>query len=562
MPRSCAERSGAVSRSMCLAYHSQVWDRLVGCADMKEWAGTCPAGLTEVAAPVRVSGRPLAFVAAGPLQVRAGKCPAPRTPGKGEDRNLREAPSAPLHEIPHASAAMESEVERALNGVKVLADQVSQVANPQYRFMYAVSETNFYRHVMTKLQLLGDITPERIRESCAQALREMAERYGLTGIMLLTDYTPDAARRALRVIAGWGTALSAAVESPEVPAEVWSAAAERPLEATDARCQPLRRCFSADADWSNWWVHASPPLPEHPHRFMTLLRPRGPALIARPSYERRLALAAFTTFHGSVSRAFALLGQRERDRLHLETLARKRLLEQREELYLRAAHKIGNIAFGLWGSISALPKRLPQTSPEFRLVEQTVQEVRSDYEHLKRTLERLKQFARAEQLYKGPADLNGLVRGLVPADGGIEGTCVALALDDSLPPVEVDSEKLRAVLSELIQNSLVCLTAPGRSAARPGITITTKRVIEAHTVELRVADRGPGIAQEKKARIFEQFYTERPQGVPEGTGLGLTIAKEVVEAHGGTIRECGTPGQGAEFVITLPCRGDAQEDAL
>jgi len=118
------------------------------------------------------------------------------------------------------------------------------------------------------------------------------------------------------------------------------------------------------------------------------------------------------------------------------------------------------------------------------------------------------------------------------------------------------------VLSELIQNSLVCLTAPGRSAARPGITITTKRVIEAHTVELRVADRGPGIAQEKKARIFEQFYTERPQGVPEGTGLGLTIAKEVVEAHGGTIRECGTPGQGAEFVITLPCRGDAQEDAL
>jgi signal transduction histidine kinase len=73
-------------------------------------------------------------------------------------------------------------------------------------------------------------------------------------------------------------------------------------------------------------------------------------------------------------------------------------------------------------------------------------------------------------------------------------------------------------------------------------------------VALSVSDTGPGIAPEDLPRVFDRFYRgDRSRQQTQGeSGLGLAIAKSLVEAHGGSIRVESTPGQGATFTVTLP----------
>ncbi len=70
-------------------------------------------------------------------------------------------------------------------------------------------------------------------------------------------------------------------------------------------------------------------------------------------------------------------------------------------------------------------------------------------------------------------------------------------------------------------------------------------------VEIRVADNGPGIPEEVRAKIFEPFFTTKPTG--QGTGLGLSISYDIVtQGHGGTLTVESAEGEGATFVITVP----------
>jgi signal transduction histidine kinase len=79
--------------------------------------------------------------------------------------------------------------------------------------------------------------------------------------------------------------------------------------------------------------------------------------------------------------------------------------------------------------------------------------------------------------------------------------------------------------------------------------VTTRRLDD--SVEVSVSDTGPGISPDVGRRLFEQFFTTKPQG----TGLGLSITRQIVEEHGGSIRWTSTPGAGATFTVTLPIKG-------
>jgi signal transduction histidine kinase len=86
----------------------------------------------------------------------------------------------------------------------------------------------------------------------------------------------------------------------------------------------------------------------------------------------------------------------------------------------------------------------------------------------------------------------------------------------------------------------------------PHILIHTS-ILDTHSVQIRIADSGPGIPAEVRDRIFEPFFTTKPVG--KGTGLGLSISYEiVVEKHGGNFQCLSTPGEGTEFVITIPLK--------
>ena len=73
-------------------------------------------------------------------------------------------------------------------------------------------------------------------------------------------------------------------------------------------------------------------------------------------------------------------------------------------------------------------------------------------------------------------------------------------------------------------------------------------------MEISVADQGSGIPEDKLDLIFDRYYRANQSGeaVPEGLGIGLTISRSIVEAHGGKLYARNTPGKGAEFVLELP----------
>jgi signal transduction histidine kinase len=110
----------------------------------------------------------------------------------------------------------------------------------------------------------------------------------------------------------------------------------------------------------------------------------------------------------------------------------------------------------------------------------------------------------------------------------------------TLPPVHADPDLLSQVLIGLLANAA--------EAVPPGGVIALDAYAADGAVQLSVADSGPGIAPELRARVFEPFFTTRPRG----TGLGLAIARQIVDAHGGRIEVGEASGGGARFTITLP----------
>ncbi|NLE83268.1 MAG: HAMP domain-containing protein [Chloroflexi bacterium] len=112
--------------------------------------------------------------------------------------------------------------------------------------------------------------------------------------------------------------------------------------------------------------------------------------------------------------------------------------------------------------------------------------------------------------------------------------------------VDIDPHLMQRVLENLLQNAFQHSPVNGE--------IQLKILRKINRVGILIADQGPGIPEKKLETIFNRYYRVRPagQGTPEGLGLGLTISRRIVQAHGGTLYAQNIPGKGAEFVLELP----------
>jgi len=134
----------------------------------------------------------------------------------------------------------------------------------------------------------------------------------------------------------------------------------------------------------------------------------------------------------------------------------------------------------------------------------------------------------------------------VQAQATAKGLLVSVDLPDNLPPVNIDPHRISQVLRNLLENA-VAHTVRGDA-----ITVTARQ--KDKYVEVSVTDTGEGIPAEDLPNIFERFYRvdKSRTRATGGTGLGLTITKRLVEAHGGRIEAHSELGQGSRFVFTLP----------
>jgi len=134
----------------------------------------------------------------------------------------------------------------------------------------------------------------------------------------------------------------------------------------------------------------------------------------------------------------------------------------------------------------------------------------------------------------------------VQAQAMAKGLSVSIDLSDRLPPVNIDYHRISQVLRNLLENA-VAHTAKGGS-----ITVAAKQ--QDNWVEVSVTDTGEGIPADDLPNIFERFYRvdKSRTRATGGSGLGLTIAKRLVEAHGGKIKVQSELGKGSCFSFTIP----------
>ncbi len=144
--------------------------------------------------------------------------------------------------------------------------------------------------------------------------------------------------------------------------------------------------------------------------------------------------------------------------------------------------------------------------------------------------------------------VSAVVARMVPRLGSVR---VDLAIRSDLPDVLADPVQVDQVLTNLLENAV------GHSP--PGGEVRISAALYRSTVQIRVADRGPGIRVEDRERVFDAFY--RGNAIPgrPGSGLGLAIARAIVMEHGGRIWIEGAPGGGTVVVFELPLTSETAE---
>lgn len=213
------------------------------------------------------------------------------------------------------------------------------------------------------------------------------------------------------------------------------------------------------------------------------------------------------------------------------------------ELSASIAHEVKNPMVGIVGfaQLGQESTSLPEMQEYFRLIEH-------DAFRANKILQNLLEFSRPPEMDFELLELNEVVKGalgLCVHQLQMHGVRVETQWASGLPPIRANSNQLRQVMLNLMLNAGQAM----ESSPQKLITVTTARA-DAGFVEIRVADTGPGLAEEVKSQLFKPFFTTKRRG--QGTGLGLSVSRSIVEAHRGQIRAEGAMGQGATFVIRLP----------
>jgi signal transduction histidine kinase len=238
----------------------------------------------------------------------------------------------------------------------------------------------------------------------------------------------------------------------------------------------------------------------------------------------------------------AELQRRAGERDQLETM--------KDEFVVTASHELRSPLTSVQGFAELLMLERDKLSPKQA---DTVEIILDNTRHLVRLLNDLLDLARSDAgrltIKPAPTEARPLVEDAVRtirSQTEAKGQSLHLRVDPNLPRVNVDRDRIRQVLVNLLTN------AHEYCPEGAAIAVTAER--RDAEVQVTVSDDGPGMAEDQVEHIFERF-TRGDAGLTQhvgGTGLGLAISKSLVELHGGTIEATSRPGLGSAFCVRLP----------
>ncbi len=211
-------------------------------------------------------------------------------------------------------------------------------------------------------------------------------------------------------------------------------------------------------------------------------------------------------------------------------------------------HEIKNPLIAIAGLTKRVLKSLPPEDPNAFKMRLVLQEI----ERLLTMLEDIRDFTKPTRLNKRKEDINLVVEEsvlLLQSELGPAGINLVLELDQELPPIPYDFDRIKQVLINLIENAIEAMPEGGK------LTIKTYR--DGAWVVVVVEDTGKGIPPEELEKVFDPFFTTKARG----TGLGLPISKRIVEDHGGTLEIQSRPGQGTRCILRLPIPLEERKEA-
>jgi PAS domain S-box-containing protein len=209
------------------------------------------------------------------------------------------------------------------------------------------------------------------------------------------------------------------------------------------------------------------------------------------------------------------------------------------EMAAVVAHELKNPLAGLRGALEILGRRMPPEATDRQIVGEMVARI----DALNQMVQDLLVFARPTPPKIASVSTSQIVRdtvALLATDPDMREITVDEAGLETAPMIQADPELMKAVLLNLMINAAQAMGRRGR------IMVS---IAQGHGgCEISIADQGPGIPEEIRAKVFDPFFTTKHRG----TGLGLAVARRTVELHGGKLRfEC-PPGGGTVMIVSLP----------
>jgi two-component system, LuxR family, sensor kinase FixL len=240
----------------------------------------------------------------------------------------------------------------------------------------------------------------------------------------------------------------------------------------------------------------------------------------------------------------------EQQRSELSHLSRVTMLG---ELSGSLAHELNQPLTAILSNAQAALRFMEAEHPDLDEVREILRDIVSDDKRAGEVIKGLRLLLKRGEMRQESIDINevvGDVLRLLKSNTVNANVTVTIDLAEPLPPITGDRVQLQQVVLNLVMNA--CDAMADTPVAERMLSLRT-RLVEAETVEVCVIDQGAGIAPDLLAHIFEPFVTTRAHGL----GLGLSVCRQIVQAHQGRLWAANNPGRGATVCFALPSRPES-----